>query len=49
MLLRRRLVEAGSLFQSTSDTEVIIHLIARSQRQDIVDRLVDALREVEGA
>ena len=49
MLLRRRLVEAGSLFQSTSDTEVIIHLIARSQRQDIVGRVVDALREVEGA
>ena len=49
MLLRHRLVGAGSLFQSTSDTEVIIHLIARSQRQDIVGRVVDALREVEGA
>jgi amidophosphoribosyltransferase len=48
-LLRRRLVEEGSLFQSTSDTEVIIHLIARSQRQGIVARVVDALREVEGA
>jgi amidophosphoribosyltransferase len=49
MLLRRRLVEAGSLFQSTSDTEVIVHLIARSQGQSIIDRVVDALREVEGA
>ena len=49
MLLRRRLVEAGSLFQSTTDTEVIIHLIARSQGQSIVERLVDALRQVEGA
>ena len=49
MLLRRRLVEEGSLFQSTSDTEVIIHLIARSQRQSIVERVVEALREVEGA
>ena len=49
MGLRRRLVEEGSLFQSTSDTEVIIHLIARSQRQSIVERIVDALRQVEGA
>ncbi len=49
MLLRHRLVEAGSLFQSTSDTEVIIHLIARGRGQDIVGRVVDALREVEGA
>jgi amidophosphoribosyltransferase len=48
-LLRRRLVDEGSLFQSTSDTEVIIHLIARSGRQTIVSRVVDALREVEGA
>jgi len=49
MVLRRRLVEEGSLFQSTSDTEVIIHLIARSQHQSIVERVVDALRAVEGA
>jgi amidophosphoribosyltransferase len=49
MLLRQRLVEAGSLFQSTSDTEVIVHLIARSRHQSIVARVVDALREIEGA
>lgn len=49
MQLRRRLVTDGSLFQSTSDTEVIIHLIARSQQQSIIARVVDALREVEGA
>lgn len=49
MILRERLVQEGSLFQSTSDTEVIIHLIARSRRQSIVQRVVDALQDVEGA
>ncbi len=47
--LRRRLVERGCLFQSTSDTEVIIHLIARSRKPDVIDRLSDALRHVQGA
>src|SRR5881398_3386769 len=39
----------GSLFQSTSDTEVIVHLIATSLKDTVVDRLTDALRQVEGA
>ena len=47
--LRRQLVRRGSLFQSTSDTEVIVHLIATSLKHTVVDRLVDALRQVEGA
>jgi amidophosphoribosyltransferase len=47
--LRRQLVRRGSLFQSTSDTEVIVHLIATSRKDTVVDRLVDALRQVEGA
>ena len=47
--LRRQLVRRGSLFQSTSDTEVIVHLIATSLKDTVVDRLIDALRQVQGA
>ncbi len=48
-LLRENLVHKGAIFQSTSDTEAILHLVARSSYQPIVDRLVDALKQVEGA
>ena len=47
--LRRELIERGSIFQSSSDTECIIHLMARSLQQYIPERMEDALRRVEGA
>jgi len=47
--LRRTLNRRGSIFQSTSDTEVIIHLVATSHNANMLDRLVDALKQVEGA
>ncbi len=47
--LRRKLVKEGCLFQSTTDTEVIVHLIATSQAGDVIERMVDALLQVEGA
>jgi len=49
MTLRRELVARGSLFQSTSDTEVIVHLMATSEFHSVVDRMTDALRRIEGA
>ena len=47
--LRRALVRRGCIFQSTTDTETIVHLIAISDQARVVDRMVDALRQVEGA
>ncbi|MEH6728021.1 MAG: amidophosphoribosyltransferase, partial [Hyphomicrobiales bacterium] len=47
--LKRELQLRGSIFQSTSDTEVIIHLIATSEKGPLVDRIVDSLNQIEGA
>ncbi|HWB47349.1 MAG TPA: amidophosphoribosyltransferase [Hyphomicrobiaceae bacterium] len=50
LTLRRELISNGAICQSTSDTEVILHLISRSQRRrSIVERFVEALRQIEGA
>ena len=49
MRLRRELNRRGSIFQSTSDTEVIIHLVATSTQPTLLDRFIDALKQVEGA
>ncbi|HUG62219.1 MAG TPA: amidophosphoribosyltransferase [Methylomirabilota bacterium] len=49
LTLQKELQRRGSIFQSTSDTETILHLVATSPKLQIVDRLVDALSRVEGA
>lgn len=49
LTVKRDLIKRGSIFQSTSDTEIIIHLLALSKAATIEDRLIDALSHVEGA
>jgi amidophosphoribosyltransferase len=49
LTLRRQLVKDGAMMQSTSDTEVILHLVAQSRRNRFVERFIDALRAIEGA
>jgi amidophosphoribosyltransferase len=48
LTLRRHLVHEGAIMQSTSDTEVVLHLVARSRRTRFVERFIDALRALEG-
>lgn len=48
-LLREQLVDDGAIFQSTSDTECILQLIARSRRAKVVDRFIEALHQIQGA
>lgn len=47
--LRAELISSGSIFQSSSDTECIVHLMARSQQDQIIDKLKDALTQINGA
>src|SRR4051812_46519621 len=47
--LRQQLEANGSIFQTTSDTEVVVHLIAQSKEQSLPNAIADALRRIEGA
>jgi amidophosphoribosyltransferase len=47
--VRARLEEEGSIFQSSSDTEMLVHLVAKSRAKSVVDRIADGLSQVEGA
>ncbi|MFA5353832.1 MAG: amidophosphoribosyltransferase [Thermodesulfovibrionales bacterium] len=48
-VLKKELEAEGAIFQSSSDSEVVLHLIARSQHQNPYDRIIDALRRISGA
>ena len=47
--LRKKLVKDGAIFYSTSDTETIIQLIAKSKREKKIDKIIDALFQIQGA
>ena len=49
LTLRRDLIAAGAIYQSTSDSEAMLHLVARSPKKRLMERYVDALRQLEGA
>ena len=48
MTLRKSLIKRGAIFQSTSDSEVVLQLIAKSRESNIIDRFIDAIRQMEG-
>lgn len=47
--LRQELINSGAIFPSTSDTEVVLHLVSRSKKRRTVERFIDAIRQIEGA
>jgi amidophosphoribosyltransferase len=49
LALRKTLVAEGAICQSTSDTEAVLHLVARSRQRQLVDRFIDAIKALEGA
>lgn len=48
LTLRRQMIAEGAIYQATSDTEVILHLVARSKRNRFIDRFTEALGQIEG-
>jgi amidophosphoribosyltransferase len=48
LVLRKELVKNGSIFQTTSDTETIVQLIAKSKRKEIIEKIIDALFKIQG-
>jgi amidophosphoribosyltransferase len=48
LYLRKKLIKNGAIFQSTSDTEVILHLLAKSDKSCVAERFVDAILQLEG-
>ena len=48
ILLRNKLVEEGAIFYTTSDTETIVQLIAKSKRKKTIDKIVDAIFQIQG-
>ena len=49
LTLRRNLIREGAICQSTTDTEAILHLVARSRKRRFVDRFLEAVQQIEGA
>lgn len=49
MTLRKDLIKEGAIFQSTSDTEVLLHLVARSSKKGFIERFTEAVLQIEGA
>ena len=47
--IKKKLVESGSIFQTSSDTEIILQLVARSKKKKLIDKLIDALNQIKGA
>ena len=49
MSLRESLVKDGAIFRTTSDTEIIVQLIAKSKREKIIDKIIDALFQIQAS